>query len=141
MPKVRGLNHITLAVGDLDRSVCFYRDLLGFTLRSIWPEGAYLEAGSLWLCLSLDPVARTKPHADYTHVAFDIDGREFDALRARIAAVAPVWKDNRSEGSSLYFLDPDGHRLELHVGSIETRIAHDVAHARPGYRIFGTNGT
>ncbi|GHL45122.1 hypothetical protein ECZU28_51170 [Escherichia coli] len=28
-------------------------------------------------------------------------------------AGAEVWKDNRSEGASYYFLDPDGHKLEL----------------------------
>jgi hypothetical protein len=33
-----------------------------------------------------------------------------------------VWKVNRSEGASYYFLDP-GHKLELHVGSLALRLA------------------
>ena len=33
-PKVSGLNHLTLAVSDLARSVAFYRDLLGFEVRN-----------------------------------------------------------------------------------------------------------
>ncbi len=73
MPSVSGLNHITLAVTDPDRSVAFYGDLLGFKLRARWPDGAYLEAGSLWLCLSRDEPARLRPHPDYTHLAFSVE--------------------------------------------------------------------
>lgn len=39
---------------------------------------------------------------------------DFVAVVARIrAAGASEWKDNSSEGASLYFLDPNGHRLEV----------------------------
>ena len=54
MSSVSGLSHITLAVADLDRSIAFYRDLLGCRPRAFWPGGAYLEAGSFWLCLARD---------------------------------------------------------------------------------------
>jgi len=120
--KVLGLNHLTLAVAELNRSIAFYRDLLGFELRAAWDEGAYLEAGSLWLCLSVDPL--TARGRDYTHFAFDVAPEDFEALCAQICKHAEIWKDNRSEGASLYFLDPDGHRLELHVGSLASRLAH-----------------
>jgi len=122
--KVNGLNHLTFAVGDLERSVRFYRDVLGCELRAIWSTGAYLEAGSLWLCLALDAGAAPAPRADYTHAAFSVDADAFEALSARLRETAAIWKDNRSEGASLYFLDPDGHRLELHVGDLETRLRH-----------------
>ena len=32
------------------------------------------------------------------------------------------WKINTSEGDSLYILDPNNHKLELHVGSLQTRL-------------------
>ncbi|HIF0233354.1 TPA: hypothetical protein ACXYK5_003309 [Legionella pneumophila] len=33
-----------------------------------------------------------------------------------------VFKKNSSPGKSLYFTDPDGHKLEIHIGNSETRI-------------------
>ena len=124
MPSVSGLSHITLAVSDLDRAIAFYRDLLGCTLRAHWRDGAYLEAGALWLCLSCDDAVRTEPHPDYTHLAFSVAPDDFTLLSAKVRETAISWKDNRSEGDSLYFLDPDGHKLELHVGSLQSRLDH-----------------
>lgn len=124
MASVNGLSHTTLAVSDLDRSIAFYRHMLGCRLRAFWPDGAYLEAGSLWLCLSRDDAARTEPHPDYTHLAFSVERGDFVALSTKLRAAATIWKDNRSEGDSLYFLDPDGHKLELHVGSLQSRLDH-----------------
>lgn len=121
---VRGLNHITLAVSDLDRSLAFYLTGLGLTLAKRWDTGAYLEAGSLWLCLSHDPETRTDPHPDYTHIAFDVSAEDFDAAVAQVrSASGRSWRENRSEGDSYYFLDPDGHKLELHVGTLASRLA------------------
>lgn len=127
--KITGLNHLTLAVADLDRSVTFYCAVLGFDLRAIWTDGAYLEAGSLWLCLSVDAVASRVERLDYTHYAFDVAPHHYEAVAERVLRQARTWKENRSEGASLYFLDPDGHRLELHTGSLSSRIAHYRANA------------
>jgi catechol 2,3-dioxygenase-like lactoylglutathione lyase family enzyme len=132
--RVRGLNHLTLAVADLNRSITFYRDVLGCELRATWNEGAYLEAGSLWICLSVEPKPITL-REDYTHYAFDTNEEEFEALSGRIRNHARIWKENRSEGASLYFRDPDGHRLELHVGSLASRIEHYRNHPETGVTI------
>lgn len=135
-PRVTGINHVTLAVADLDRSVSFYRDVLGLELRTVWNEGAYLEAGAFWICLSVDPKAEHARRDDYTHLAFDVSADDFHRLSAEVEARAEVWKENRSEGASLYFLDPDGHKLELHVGSLASRLQHYRAHPSPDRRFF-----
>ena len=45
------------------------------------------------------------------------------AAAARIrASGAAEWQRNTSEGDSVYFLDPDGHKLELHVGDWRSRL-------------------
>ncbi|BEO85899.1 fosfomycin resistance glutathione transferase [Serratia marcescens] len=119
-----GLNHLTLAVSDLDRSFDFYRHLLGFTPHARWQGGAYLSLGTLWLCLSLDE-ARTQPRArDYTHYAFSVAPEHIERVSERLRqSGAEEWKSNRSEGESLYFLDPDGHQLEIHAGDLASRLA------------------
>ena len=67
-----GLNHLTLSVSDLARSVDFYRNTLGLRLHARWDRGAYLSAGDLWLCLSLDAGAAGATCGRYTHYAFSI---------------------------------------------------------------------
>lgn len=132
-----GLNHLTLAVLDVDRSVAFYRSLLGFRLHATWRAGAYLSLGDLWLCLSLDPQRSTTPVQDYTHYAFSIAPDQYDMFKERLRDHQVIeWRQNRSEGDSLYFLDPDGHQLELHVGDLESRLAACRLHPYEGMRFF-----
>jgi catechol 2,3-dioxygenase-like lactoylglutathione lyase family enzyme len=117
---ITGLNHITIAVSDLERSLAFYIDRLGFTGHVKWHTGAYLTVGKLWVCLTVD---KPSPAADYSHIAFGISATDFTLFSEAIAASDVVqWKDNSSEGQSLYILDPDGHRLEVHVGGLAERI-------------------
>jgi len=120
---IRGLNHITLATTDLPRAIAFYTGALGLTLEHQWQRGAYLSAGNLWFCLSVEDHVTLA--ADYTHFAFDIAAEDYAATCARLEKHgAQEWKANRSEGDSFYFSDPDGHRLELHVGDLASRLAH-----------------
>jgi catechol 2,3-dioxygenase-like lactoylglutathione lyase family enzyme len=104
---IKGLNHINLAVCDLSISFDFYRDILGFKPLCRWPKGAYFLAGDLWFCLYEDPKA--KPGIGYTHIAFSISTEDFSKMVDRLKkADVQLWKENSSEGDSLYFLDPDG---------------------------------
>ena len=135
-----GLNHLTLAVSELAPSVAFYQQLLGMTLHARWDTGAYLSCGDLWLCLSLDPQRRvTQPgESDYTHYAFNIAQEDFAGLSARLdTAGVAVWKVNKSEGESHYFLDPGGHKLELHVGNLAQRLAACRENPYKGMVFFG----
>lgn len=117
---LKGLNHLTLATSNLEASITFYTDVLGFSPHVRWNKGAYLTLGDLWLCLALD-----KPDikSDYSHIAFDLDRSDFHTFAQKISATGiRQWKANTSEGDSLYILDPDGHKLEIHAGSLESRL-------------------
>lgn len=118
-----GLSHITLSVKDLSRSFHFYTGLLGLKPVAKWPKGAYLTAGDLWLALHVDERTRAGPLPEYTHIAFRVDQIHFADLCARLQLHGVArFQDNRTEGDSFYFLDPDGHKLEIHVGDLASRL-------------------
>lgn len=121
---ISGVNHITFAVRDVQRSFQFYVETLGAKPLARWSKGAYLLFGDLWLCLTLDERTRSSALPEYSHIAFSVREAEFNdaAERIRISG-ATIWKDNESEGASLYFLDPDGHKLEIHTGDWQSRLA------------------
>jgi glutathione S-transferase fosA5 len=118
-----GINHVTLAVRDLEPSFVFYERVLGLRPVARWYKGAYFEAGSDWICLTLDEKTRSGSLPEYTHIAFTVAQDEFAAAVERLKqAGAECWQENPSEGDSFYFLDPNGHKLELHVGTLESRL-------------------
>ncbi|HDT0722162.1 TPA: VOC family protein [Proteus mirabilis] len=119
---ILGLNHLTIAVTDVKHSFDFYCYILGFKPEAIWEHGAYLSLGDLWLCLSYDEV---DDKIDYTHYAFSITEEDMQPFKKRLKRFGVIeWKQNKSEGESIYFLDPDGHKLEVHVGNLQTRLQY-----------------
>ena len=135
---LKGLNHITLSVRHLSRSLDYYTELLGFSLRARWSDGAYLTLGDLWLCLRRDAHVREGPLPEYTHFALSVVSADFDEFSRKVAEGAhPTWKKNRSEGESIYLLDPDGHKLEVHAGSLESRLAALRKEPHAGLVLYG----
>jgi catechol 2,3-dioxygenase-like lactoylglutathione lyase family enzyme len=119
---ITGINHITLAVTDIGRSFAFYKDVLELTPLCRWHKGAYFLAGENWFCLNVD--SKRQSNACYTHYAFSVKEADFSRMCQRIkASGATLFKDNTSPLDSLYFLDPDHHKLEIHVGNWQQRIA------------------
>jgi catechol 2,3-dioxygenase-like lactoylglutathione lyase family enzyme len=120
---ITGISHVTLSVKQLARSYRFYVEVLGCDPVAKWPKGAYLTAGNVWIALVVDKSTRTGPLPEYTHVAFRVPARSFNAFAGRIrASGAKIFQENVTEGKSLYFLDPDGHKLEIHVGDLKSRL-------------------
>jgi catechol 2,3-dioxygenase-like lactoylglutathione lyase family enzyme len=120
---IAGLNHLTLAVSDVERSVTFYSGLLGFSIRTRGPSSAYLEAGTLWLALVLDPKVRGGPLPEYSHVAFSVPAWELPVLVEKLKRAGVVCWQESKRSDSFYFIDPDGHKLELHTGDLRSRLA------------------
>lgn len=121
---IRGLNHITFAVADLEASIAFYRDCLGAKLLMKGQRTAYFDLAGLWLALNLKEDRLPRPET-YTHLAFTVDPKDLPAFQARLR---PFLVDGRirsgAEGQSLYFKDPDGHLFELHTSCRQARIEY-----------------
>ena len=124
---IRGLFESHLTVSDLERSIAFYRDVLGLELAHRVPER---HCAFLWMggrghtMLGLWSI-HTSPMRARLHIAFNVGLDDViasvDLLRA--AGITP-----RSSGggpaieepivlawmpaASVYFDDPDGHSLE-----------------------------
>jgi glutathione S-transferase fosA5 len=120
---LQGLNHITLSVSCLETSFNFYTQILSCQPLARWKQGAYLLAGDIWLCLSLNRDRDRLRASDYTHIAFSVSPESLRQCRQNINQLnLQLWQENTSEGDSLYILDPDDHQLELHVGNWQTRL-------------------
>jgi catechol 2,3-dioxygenase-like lactoylglutathione lyase family enzyme len=133
---VSGVSHATFAVSNLERSIQFYTDFLGLKPIVRWDEGAYLTAGDFWISLILDPAApQATNNFSYTHFAFAVPPENFTALREKLLARdCEEWQPNSSPGESFYFLDPDGHKLEIHARTLPDRLAALRENPKPGIR-------
>ncbi|MFC0003867.1 VOC family protein [Micromonospora siamensis] len=125
---IHRLNHAVLYVSDLERSVAFYRDVLGFRRVPMTPDGfrgaAFLQApGStndhdLGL-FEVGAGAGRSPAGRSTvglyHLAWELDTLdELGATAERLAAAgALVGASDHGTTKSLYGQDPDGLEFEI----------------------------
>jgi len=117
------MNHITLAVSNLEKSFSFYQKVLELRPLVRWSEGAYFltRENTFWFCLNVDKAR--KATSCCTHYAFSATETDFPRISENIKLYgAPLYQENTSPGNSLYFLDPDGHKLEIHTGNWKSRL-------------------
>jgi catechol 2,3-dioxygenase-like lactoylglutathione lyase family enzyme len=121
----------------MEESFDFYTRVLGLSPVARWERGAYLLAGEDWINLIADSDVRDALRPDYTHAAFTVAPEEFEEMSHRVLeAGMRIWRENTTEGVSLYFLDPDGHKLELHASDLASRLAADREDPPSGMRFY-----
>lgn len=119
----RGLHHTALISGDVERTIRFYQDVLGFPLTELidnrdYPGSShfFFDLGNGNLLAFFDfPGLHVGPYAEVLgglhHVAISVEPAQWQAAVSRLQA-AGVECVVHSE-VSVYFRDPDGARLEL----------------------------
>lgn len=125
--KVTGFNHVTIRVKDLNKSLAFYRDLLGMELVHLGRRDVYLSWGGAWVCLIeiQDALEHSKKRVGIDHIAFSIDEEDFpEAVRRLQEANVTFVREpiKRGGGYSVQFLDPDSTVIELFTGTLEKRM-------------------
>ncbi len=126
MPRVVGIDHLVLSVGDLARSKEFYGKVLGFLgfkLKYEYEDMAGWSNGkTLFWIAAADARGRKRRYRKgdigFHHYAFELGSRkDVDALGAFLAAngmtvLDPPGEYYESSYYAVYFADPDGMKLE-----------------------------
>jgi catechol 2,3-dioxygenase-like lactoylglutathione lyase family enzyme len=123
--KVRGLDHVSVTVADLDRSLAFYRDLLGLRVRETGEE----EGGQMATIVGF-PGVRFR----YADVELG-DGRILELLQYLAPAGTPITQRTSDPGSGhIAFLvaDIDEAYAELVGAGVTVRSAPVTIEAHPG---------
>ena len=118
--ELAGLDHVALRVKDLERSAAWYREVLG--LQPMF-EGAWggvpimLGIGGL-AAIALFPAGEAgvsgRAAIEIDHFAFRASRADFERARESLEqrGIEVDFQDHEIS-HSIYFLDPDGHQLEI----------------------------
>ena len=120
---IAGLAHIGVRVKDMDRSLRFYTEILGFSLTHRQFNGqselAFLNRGNCPLELICNPNVPQLQAGQVDHIALEVAGIEqlTEALRekgVKLLSENVGTMPNLLNGvKNIFFLGPDGERLEF----------------------------
>jgi catechol 2,3-dioxygenase-like lactoylglutathione lyase family enzyme len=105
-PRLVGINHVALEVGDIDAALEWYGRLFSFTLRGKGERNAFIDMGDQFINLTKAPGHPDSP-TEARHIGLVVDDR------SRILDLAKAAGARMVEGPFLDFLDPWGNRLEI----------------------------
>ena len=105
-PKLVGINHVAIEVGNIDEALAWYGQIFDFTLRNRHERSAFIDMGDQFI--NMTRVADYRQEGvERRHIGFVVDDRSTVKARAEAAGAKMV------EGPFLDFLDPWGNRIEV----------------------------
>jgi glyoxylase I family protein len=122
----RGVHHLAMICSDVETTVRFYQELLGFPLVDVMENRDYPGSTHFFLDIGNDnllaffdfPGLGLEPAIEalgsVQHVAISVDRESFEAIGDRLdAAGIPYLGPDRGLTNSIYVKDPDGIQIEL----------------------------
>ena len=117
-PRLVGLNHVALEVGDIDEALAFYGRLFDFSLRGRSESMAFIDMGDQFIALA---AGRTQARDEDRHFGLVVDDRAplRRALEEAGAEILP--------GRGLDFIDPWGNHIQVvEYGDVQFTKAPEV---------------
>ncbi|MGH9265975.1 MAG: VOC family protein [Acidimicrobiales bacterium] len=122
----RGVHHLAMICSDVEQTVRFYQDMLGFPLVDVMENRDYPGSTHFFHDIGHDNLLAffdfpglgldqaTEAIGAVQHVAISVDRASFEAIRDRLdAAGLPYLGPDRGLTNSIYVKDPDGVQVEL----------------------------
>lgn len=121
----RGVHHLALICSDIERTIRFYTEVLGFPLVELFenrdlPSSTHfffdIGDGNLLAFFDFpeDPMPATREAVGgMHHVAISVHPEHFDSIRAKLDELHIEYFGPDRVENSLYFRDPDGALLEI----------------------------
>jgi lactoylglutathione lyase len=103
-PRMVGLNHVAIEVGDIEEALAFYGRIFEFAMRGRGKTNAFIDMGDQFINLTQ---VSTKHRDSPRHFGLVVDDRS--AVRELVKAAGGELLD----GPFLDFLDPWGNRVEV----------------------------
>jgi len=119
----RGLHHMAVVSSDVERTVQFYQEVLEFPLTEIFENRDYKGSNHFFFDIGngnllaffdfpgLDVGRYAEVLGGLHHIAISVEPERWERLRANLESAGVIYQSE--SGTSIYFRDPDGTRLEL----------------------------
>ena len=119
----RGLHHVAVLCADVERTIRFYQEVLEFPLTEIFENRDYngsnhffFDIGNGNLLAFFDfPGLDLGPYAEVLgglhHMAISVEPAKWERLKGKLDDAGVPYQ--MESGTSIYFRDPDGARMEL----------------------------
>ncbi|MCH8559039.1 MAG: VOC family protein [Balneolia bacterium] len=124
LPAKSGIGHVHLRVSDLEKSISFYRDLLGFDLTTRYgAQAAFLSAGgyhhhiglNTWQSEGAAPAPKNQPGLFHTAILLPTRKDLAQLVRRLIDHDYPLMgASDHGVSEAVYLEDPDGNGVELY---------------------------